>query len=244
MTQTAGSVSSCLRVLGNKEVADLEKELITIFIYTTLFLLSLPFLFFQWFSRFCFFPDDVWSCIYSEAKQPLTNRHKWHLCVFYHPVPNRQQCKSACCERGLSSPGWSQVQGSILSQYTLLNMWCYLLPCTSWQLSHHALCPQVQLVALLACGNVLSSSGFRIAMVTSRFWLLPEVLDVFGSNKLTGFFCCLLDDNQLILHFDHVDYFHLTLNVFTDISFIYAWCGISISKLSDFDMGKLRVSFK
>lgn len=108
------------------------------------------------------------------------------------------------------------------------------------------MCSQVQLVALLAGGNVLSSSGFRIAVVTSRSWLLPEILDVFGSNKLTGFFCCLLDSNLLVLHFDHVrcDYFHLTLDVFTDTAFIYAWCDISISKLSDFEMGKLHVSFK
>lgn len=83
-------------------------------------------------------------------------------------------------------------------------MWCYLVPCTSWQLSHHMLCSQVQLAALLACGNVLSSSGLSIAVIISRFWLLPEILDVFGSNKLTELFCCLLDGNQLILHFDHV----------------------------------------
>lgn len=42
MTQTAGSVPSCLCGFGNKEVADLEKEVSMIFIYTTLFLLSLP----------------------------------------------------------------------------------------------------------------------------------------------------------------------------------------------------------
>lgn len=73
MTQTAGSVSSYLRVLGNKEVADLEKELVTIFIYTTLFLLSLLFLFFSDFNNFAL--SLVMSCIYPKAKQSLTNRH-------------------------------------------------------------------------------------------------------------------------------------------------------------------------
>lgn len=48
-----------------------------------------PFLIFQWFWTFCFIPGFVCSCIYPKAKQSLTNRHVWHLCVFYDPMQIR-----------------------------------------------------------------------------------------------------------------------------------------------------------
>lgn len=248
MTQIARSVSSCLRVLWNKEVRDLEKEPIMAFIYATLFLLSLPFLFFSDFQHFAL--SLVMSHLAFILKPSFSNRHVGHLCLLSCSAKQAVMQIHLPWERPLLT--WmitsarEHFQPVQCSSGGLGSMWCCLGPCTSWQLSHHALWSQVQLVALLPCGNVLSSSGFRIAVVTSRFWLLPEILDVFGSNKLTEFFCCLLDGNQLILHFDHVrcDYFHLTLNVFTETGFICAWCGISISKLSGFEMGKLHVSFK
>lgn len=147
--------------------------------------------------------------------------------------------------------GWSQVQGGILASThcfsgELRNMKCYVVPYTLCQLSHHTLCYHVQLVALSACWSTLSSSGFRILVVTSSSRLLCELLDIFGSNKLPGFFCCLLDGSQLVLHIDDVrcDSSHLSLNVITDIGFIYGWWGIGTSNLSDFEMRKLHVWFQ
>lgn len=115
---SAGSVSSCWSGFGNKEVADLGKEQIMIFTYTTLFLLSLPFLFFSNFQLPVFLPGDVLSCAYSKAKQLLTDS-----CILWMSLANQHKqaaCKSACPERGVSSPGWSQVQGGILSWYSSL----------------------------------------------------------------------------------------------------------------------------
>lgn len=183
MTQTAGSVSSCSGGFGNKEVAGLEKELTMVFIYTTL-LLSLPFLFFSNFQA----PGFFFSLVISHLA--LTLKPSSHLLTdtssecLLSTSTNRQQCKSACPERELSSPGWSQVLGVFSAgkhhfSGGLGSMWCYLVPCTSCQLSHHALCSQVQLIALSACGNMLSSSGFMTLVVTSRSWLPPELLDMF-----------------------------------------------------------------
>lgn len=68
----------------------------------------------------CFSPAGVWACTYFKAKQPLT----WQTVVssgcLLSASTNRQQCKSAHPEGVLSSPGWSQVYGGILSLYTSL----------------------------------------------------------------------------------------------------------------------------
>lgn len=115
----------------------------------------------------------------------------------------------------------------------------YLVHHASWAITHCA--PKC---SWFPCQPVETHSSSRFRTPVS--WLLPELLDKFGSNKLPGFFCCLLDGNQLILHFDLIgcDSSHLTLNVITDIGFIYGWCGIGTSDFSVFEMRKLHVSFK
>lgn len=135
MTQTAGSVSSCLRVLGNKEVADLEKELILIFIYTTL-LLSLPFLFFSDFQHFAL------TLVMSDLT--FTQKPSSHLpadmcdiCVSFIT-----QCQTGSRANPLAvreaSPHLDDLRwkGAFSARTRcfsggLGNMWCYLAPYTS-----------------------------------------------------------------------------------------------------------------